>query len=250
MRKLFVLICLFSSFLSCANSIHDFKAPKTLNQSNQFLLVTAQNWNEMQGKLQRYQRDPITKEWSEVGDPMPVVIGSNGMALDLDFTHYSIKGPIKKEGDLRTPIGIFKLGPAFGFDSTSQITKNFEYLSINETTLCVDDQKSHYYNQVLDSSSVSNPDWQSREEMKKISCYRYGMIIQNNHHPKIPGGGSCIFMHLWTSNKEGTYGCIAMDESNLKQVLSWLDQDQNPTIGVFPSSVYKDIGVKWGLPNH
>ncbi|MFI4937389.1 MAG: L,D-transpeptidase [Candidatus Berkiellales bacterium] len=238
MRKLYLLFSLLFCF-----STHAGNSP----QGNQFILVITPDGDANQGLLQRYQRLSNTHQWNTVGNPMSVLVGKNGMALGFDFNNDSIKLPIKKEGDGRTPMGIFNLGPAFGFDKTSSIA-NFDYLPINEKTVCVDDPQSHYYNQVLDSSTISKPDWHSQEDMHKISVYRYGSIIQYNKDGRTPGAGSCIFIHLSTSHTTGTLGCVAMDEANLKILLAWLNKTQNPTIGLFTKSVYKEVRDKHDLP--
>lgn len=65
-------------------------------------------------------------------------IGQNGIALD------------KKEGDKKTPEGIFYLGIAFGMNATIDNNK-IEYKKINKYLYWVDDVNSKYYNQLVDS---------------------------------------------------------------------------------------------------
>lgn len=239
MQKLFILFVLL--ICSTANA-------ENITKSNQFVLVVTADGKTHQGTLQRYERQTTTAPWSTVGKVIPVVIGQKGMALGLDFNHGLVKGPIKKEGDNRTPMGIFNLGPAFGFDKTSPFTDQFDYFPINKTTVCVDDQKSHYYNQVIDSSSIFKPDWHSQEQMRNIPIYKYGSIIQYNSEQRIPGAGSCIFMHIWASHDKGTAGCVGLDEANLKEILSWLKTTQKPTIGLFTRQAYQVLKKEWQLP--
>lgn len=212
--------------------------PEPLVHSEQLILVTTQNAESFQGTLQRYQRADNSSKWHLVGQSMPVVIGKKGVALAKD----------KKEGDQRTPMGVFVIGPAFGLSATAKVTKQFDYFPLKESTICVDDIKSKYYNQVIDSTSVAKPDWDSAEMMHTISVYKHGTIIQYNSEKRLPGAGSCIFMHIWTDSHSGTDGCIAMNEADLKQVLAWLDRKHNPTIGIFSAAVYKALQQAWQLP--
>ncbi len=212
--------------------------PDLLTHSDQLILVTTQNAESFQGTLQRYQRKGKSSKWYLVDQSIPVVIGKKGVALEGK----------KKEGDQRTPMGVFVIGPAFGLSATAKVTKQFDYFPLKESTICVDDIKSKYYNQVIDSTSVATPDWHSAEMMHTISVYKHGSLIQYNSEKRLPGAGSCIFMHIWIDSHSGTDGCIAMDEANLKQVLAWLDRKHNPAIGIFSATVYKELQQPWQLP--
>lgn len=212
--------------------------PEHLAYSEQFILVTTQNVESFHGTLQRYLRAGNSSQWHLVGQSIPVVIGKKGVILEKD----------KKEGDKRTPMGVFVIGPAFGFSTTATTANQFDYFPLKETTICVDDINSKYYNQVIDSSSVAKPDWNSAERMHSIALYKHGSLIQYNNDERRKGAGSCIFMHIWIDNQSGTDGCIAMEEANLQQVLTWLDRKHNPTIGIFSENTYQELKQIWNLP--
>lgn len=191
-----------------------------LKNSKQYILVTAK-WHHAEGKLQRYQRPTLSDKWMKVGNEIPVVIGKNGLAIK------------KQEGDHRTPIGVFPIGPAFGFERHPNFIK-IPYFPLDETSICVDDPKSKFYNRLLNSASVPHPDWQSGEKMRQISLYRLGSVIQYNISPTLPGAGSCIFMHIWRNAHQGTAGCIAMQADALQNILQWLDEKDKPMIVITP----------------
>lgn len=249
MQKIGLIIGLlfFTSVLQAQNTNLP-PIPDILAESEQLLLVTTQHADTFQGSLQRYQRANKTQPWQPVGQAFPVVIGKQGVALDAALAGVAITGVRKKEGDQRTPIGVFVIGPAFGFSTAATVTQQFDYFPLKESTICVDDTRSKYYNQVLDSTSVAKPDWDSAEKMQTISVYKHGSLIQYNSEKREKGAGSCIFMHIWTDSHSGTDGCIAMEEVDLKQVLSWLDRNHNPTIGIFSATVYKQLKNPWKLP--
>lgn len=60
----------------------------------------------------------------------------------------------KKEGDLKTPIGSFNLGIAFGIHDI-QKELQIPYIQINENLYWVDDVNSRYYNLLVDVQKVS-----------------------------------------------------------------------------------------------
>ncbi len=59
--------------------------------------------------------------------------------------------------------------------------------------------------------------------------YRYGIFVA--HNPKrLPGAGSCIFMHIRKPDGTPTVGCTAMDEKELVRIMRWLDPDRHPLL--------------------
>ncbi len=178
------------------------------------------------------------------------MIGKNGSAWGDDHENIIEKenddlAPIKHEGDGKTPVGIYRLGQTFGFAETSN---SFHYFPLTDTSICVDDVNSFYYNQLIDSKQVAQVDWNSGEIMRKVPQYKMGAVILYNT-PPVKNAGSCIFLHSWKNSASGTAGCIAMEESNLSEVLYWLHEKKQPIIAVLPITVYDNIKTKWKLPN-
>lgn len=206
----------------------------TLEKSCQLLLVVIQDWHTAHGTMQRYQRNNARHTWNAVGKPLAVVIGKNGLAL------------MKKEGDLRSPAGIFPLGTAFGFSPDLKI--KMPYLQLTADSICVDDLQSKYYNRIINADSIMQPDWKSGEKMREIPQYQYGALIQYNTNHPVAGAGSCIFLHVWRHSDVGTAGCVAMQQSDLKQVLNWLDAAKQPAIALLPRELYKKRAKNLGLP--
>lgn len=200
-----------------------------LNQSSQLVLVTTMDWHDVTGVLQRYERDE-RKNWVKVGGPMAVVIGRNGVALGDERFRDQEERSRKKEGDGKTPLGIFKIGPMFGFSSKQDAAYQLNYFPLTRESICVDDSQSHYYNQLLNRNQVKKLDWNSGELMRTIATYRLGAVIQYNKDPIQPNAGSCIFLHIWKNAHTGTAGCIAMEESHLKTLLIWLSPSKNPLL--------------------
>ena len=192
-----------------------------IHQSQQLLLVQSQKWNAVKGELQRYQRDSDKQDLKKVGLRIPVVLGKNGI----------VDAAMKKEGDLRTPAGIFNIVRAFGFETKPKLI-HLPFLQITENDVCVDDPTSTYYNQLIDQSKISKPDWHSSEKMRQTELYKIGAVISYNQIHPLPGHGSCIFLHVWRNPAEGTSGCVAMSAKDLKTVLYWLEPKKHPVIAL------------------
>ena len=130
----------------------------------------------------------------------------------------------KREGDGKTPSGIFPLGIAFGYDPS--VATKMPYRQATEDDFWVDDVNSEDYNQWVKGETSAA----SREKMKRDDDqYKYGVVIEYNTNPIVKGNGSAIFLHVWKSG-ESTSGCVAMSEEMVLKILGWLDPDKKPLI--------------------
>ncbi|HWR13662.1 MAG TPA: L,D-transpeptidase family protein [Terriglobales bacterium] len=218
---------------------------ETLGNAKQALVVTTPGWNNVSGTLIRYEK--VGDQWRQVGENVPIVVGKSGLGWDaLIELPASISDPIKKEGDGRSPAGIFPIVEAFGFDPTTPETK-LPYRQLTESIECVDDPNSRSYNQIVDVKQMSHTDWDSSEKMRTIDVYKLGATVDYNHL-KVAGAGSCIFLHIWKGSDRGTAGCTAMEERNLQEVVRWLDASKSPVLIQFPAPLYKQLKDSWQLP--
>ena len=130
----------------------------------------------------------------------------------------------KKEGDLKTPIGEFKLGIAFGIHEKKDINidNSFKYIKINKNLYWVDDINSKYYNMLVDITKTKK-DWNSAENLLENKIpYEYAIEIKTNPQ-NIPGKGIAIFLHCTTKNY--TAGCIALTKNNMQKLLQLINQE-------------------------
>jgi D-alanyl-D-alanine dipeptidase len=222
-----------------------------LSPSRQLLVVTSPDWNAVEGNLQRYERAGPHKPWKTVGDPITIVVGKNGLGWGagvVPVEGMSPGDPIKKEGDGKAPAGIFRLSTAFGYAPQEESGWTMPYVPLTPTVECVDDTSSKYYNRVLDRGTVA-PDWNSSEHMRRDDeLYRWGIVVDHNADPIKPGGGSCIFMHIWRGRGQGTVGCTAMPQEELEAVLGWLDPRKEPLFVQLPMGRYYKLRKRWKLP--
>jgi L,D-peptidoglycan transpeptidase YkuD (ErfK/YbiS/YcfS/YnhG family) len=130
----------------------------------------------------------------------------------------------KREGDGKSPSGVFPLGIAFGYDPS--VATKMPYRQATEDDFWVDDVNSEDYNKWIQGK----PDAASWEKMKRDDDqYKYGAVIEYNMHPIVKGNGSAIFLHVW---KDGgaTLGCVSMPEEMVLEILGWLDPAKKPLI--------------------
>ena len=210
-----------------------FAYGQNIPNTQQLIVVTTQNWSTPNGTLQRYEKSK--NAWHKVGKATSIKLGRNGLGWGRGL-HTIPKGAkiVKKEGDGKAPAGIFTLKQAFGY---KHFDTNYPYEVYKSTDHCVDDSKSKNYNKIIDSTKVKK-DYKSFEHMRfPKDYYKYGIVVNHNHIDEkgaVKGAGSCIFMHI---KKVSTAGCTVMNESEMKEVLQWLDVKSHPllvqgTVGV------------------
>lgn len=226
---------------------------KELYLSTQLIVVTTPDWNAADGKLQRYERVLPKGDWKPVGEPISIVVGKNGLGWGSGiFSADALRvagsdDPIKKEGDGKAPAGVFRLGTAFGYAPEILWAWKMPYLKLTESVECVDDTASRFYNRIVYRTSVK-PDWNSSEHMlRNDELYRWGIVVEHNAQ-RVPGKGSCIFLHIWRGSGQGTVGCTAMPREQLELLLSWLNRAKDPLLLQVPNAEYIRLKGRFNLP--
>jgi L,D-peptidoglycan transpeptidase YkuD (ErfK/YbiS/YcfS/YnhG family) len=222
-----------------------------LNVCRQLILVTTPNWNTLNATVHLYERPTAgATSWRETRGPIPAIIGNQGFAWGIGMHGTGAPGePRKREGDLKSPAGVFRLAAVFGIADPAQAAfLRLPYRQVTSTTEAIDDPNSKYYNQIVDRKSIPHPDWSSAESMLQVGGrYRFGIVIA--HNPGcIPGQGSCIFLHVWDKRYAGTTGCTAIGLNDLTCVLHWLDAKADPLIVQLPLPEYQRLKIPWALP--
>jgi D-alanyl-D-alanine dipeptidase len=157
-------------------------------------------------------------------------------------------GPPKREGDGRSPAGVFDLRSATGYAATPPPGTKLPYRTATPSLRCVDDSASAFYNQLVDEAQVRK-DWSSAEDMRRRDdLYRLVVWVGHNDQPVEATGGSCIFLHLRASSTSTTAGCTAFDAAPLEALLTWLDPARRPVLVQLPREAYRALASSWGLP--
>ena len=221
-------------------------APTTL-KTEQLMVVLTEGWNSLQATLYGYEKHK--GKWV-LQFSNEVVVGSNGLGIGDGLVPLVIDGaPVKKEGDLKAPAGIFSIGTAFGYAGSGDAKWiHNPYTQAGDTVICVDDMHSAHYNTLLNKDSAKS-DWNSFEYMhRKDVYYKWGLFVNHNAGMPVPGHGSCIFMHIWENNHEGTEGCTAMPETDILRILHWINAKRNPLLVQMPKAEYGKLVAQYNLP--
>lgn len=176
-----------------------------ISDSSQLIIVDSNATN-----CEVYCYEKIDSYWSLLYNTTGIV-GKNGTVSN------------KQEGDHCTPKGLFSLGFVFG---TENINTKMEFRLINNNCYWIDDSKSTYYNQWVESNEIS---WESAEHLIDYpQSYHYGIVINYNTDPIVQYAGSAIFLHCMS----GTYtaGCVAVPEEDMIYILKWLNKEYQPII--------------------
>tara|TARA_B100000965_G_scaffold228242_1_gene191042 strand:+ start:92 stop:586 length:495 start_codon:yes stop_codon:yes gene_type:complete len=134
----------------------------------------------------------------------------------------------KKEGDGKTPKGIFKIGNLYfrknRIRKPSTLLKCLEIK--NSMGWCNDVNFPKKYNKLIEI------DKKIRHEKLKRKDYKYDLLIPIKYNFKKPitGLGSCIFIHL-TKDYKPTAGCIALKKKDFLIMLKLIKK--NSKIKIF-----------------
>jgi len=127
----------------------------------------------------------------------------------------------KKEGDLSTPKGLFKIGPVYYRKDRIRLTKcKIKKKVIKKNMGWCDDIKSKKYNR-----EITFPYKYSAEKLyraKKI--YDIFINIKYNYLPANKGKGSAIFLHLTNKKYKATKGCIAIQKKDFLKILPLINR--------------------------
>ena len=246
------LVTLLIAGLAFAGSAVAASAPSAAwSNAGQMILVTVPDWNTIEGTLHAYQRDD-GGAWHEVGAARPVVIGKSGAAWGIGLNPAQHDGPQKREGDGRSPAGVFRIGTAFGYAAHADTA--LPYLALTATDWCMDVSGMPLYNRIADTAKVGATALKGASEPMRRDLhangdqrYRMGFVIEQNPR-NVPQAGSCIFAHLWKSPTDATAGCTAMTPAVMQSLLAWLKPQDHPVFVLLPQAEYERLRNTWQLP--
>jgi len=127
----------------------------------------------------------------------------------------------KKEGDLATPKGLFKLGLIYYRNDRNKYFKSkLKKKAIRKNMGWCDDPKSKKYNK-----EIAFP-FKYRAEKLYRSSRNYDIFIniKYNYSPVIKENGSAIFLHLTNKKFKGTEGCVALLKKDFLKILPHINK--------------------------
>lgn len=120
----------------------------------------------------------------------------------------------KREGDLRTPSGVYPLGFGFGVDPNPGLARTWR--RVGPEDVWVDDPGSRLYNTWQELPA--NGRWDSAETLYTRRSYALAQLVEYNT-ARVPGRGSGIFLHV--DHASPTTGCVSVPRSQLVRVFRW-----------------------------
>src|SRR5215210_2762161 len=105
-----------------------------LDESRQLIVVKTQGWNSTPALMQLFERSRVGEVWTPASPAYPAVVGGNGVAWGIGLHSNPADGhALKKEGDGRSPAGVFSLSRIYGYAPAEETRSlKFSYLQIND----------------------------------------------------------------------------------------------------------------------
>ena len=219
------------------------------SNSTQCLLGLADSWDSSHATLQLFQKSG--NQWQPQGEAWKARLGKNGLIWGHGLHPLPKNALIKKEGDMRSPAGVFSIGGAWGYEPSIRKHPLLPYRKVTPCDLWVEDPSSTRYNQHLVLDRPPSSAWEKKQQMKQSDpAHALKLYIGHNSHPHtIPGDGSSIFFHIWRAGgAKPTAGCTTMDETKLRQLIARIDPSRNPIYVLLPTSEYTKFRKAWKLP--
>lgn len=219
MKKLFLFISLIFSQYAISQTAELNKNDvlrlvdnhkQSLDTIQQLLLVI--NNNDTSNMATLVALEKRNKKWRLKFNPMVASIGRNGFALPGE----------KVEGDGKSPTGVFALGQLFSYENI--VNTSLPFIQTIEDDIWIDDTNHKDYNKYIKGNTTAT----SFEHLHLAGVYyKYCMVIEYNTNPVIKGKGSAIFFHVADAYYKPTAGCVAIQETDMNKILSWL----KPNVG-------------------
>ena len=147
----------------------------------------------------------------------------------LSFKGYKLKCSIgksgikskKKEGDLATPKGNFKIGILYyRKDRVKGFKCKIKKKNIKKNMGWCDDSKSNKYNRAI----VFPFRFSAEKLYRKDKIYDLFINIKYNYETVTRGKGSAIFLHITDKKYKPTKGCIALTKVDFLKILPLIEK--------------------------
>ena len=147
----------------------------------------------------------------------------------LIYGNYKVKCAIgkrgigikKREGDLITPSGIYKIKYIFYRpDKIKNLKTKLRKKTINKKMGWCDDPKSKKYNKLINLPFKFNYEKLYRAD----GIYDIILVLNFNSKPIKRNRGSAIFIHIAKKNYSPTKGCVAIRRADIKILAKKIDK--------------------------
>lgn len=224
--------------------------------TRQLIIGIAPDKNSSHVTLSIFEKN--NNRWAQTSKAWKGRLGRNGLAWGIGLHPNNLTGTNKREGDGRSPAGIFRIGSesgfAFGYAPAINKLPTLPYKQITSKDLWVEDSSSPYYNRHLLISHEPKTTWEKKAQMRQGDyAHSLKLFIAHNESTSkkraIPNAGSSIFFHIWRGGgSKATAGCTTMQADQLKSLISKIDPNKNPTYLLLTADDYKKYRATWKLP--
>ena len=145
----------------------------------------------------------------------------------LSYNNYKVKCSIgkrginikRKEGDLITPKGSFKVKRVFyRKDRIKKLSTKIKKTVIKKNMGWCDDPRSRNYNQLIRYPFS----FKSEKLFRSDNIYDIILVLNFNMNPIKKNKGSAIFIHVAKKKYLSTKGCVAISKIELKKLIKLL----------------------------
>lgn len=244
MRRSFLFVFLsFASLLSASPIPADAKV---------LILAVPANWNSTHTRLQAYRRVGADHPWTAWTPAFEANLGRNGLAWGRGC-HPAQEGPQKREGDLKSPAGVFQLGSILYGSEEKNPLNGWRYRRVTDRDLWIEDPQSTNYNRHLILSAHEEfPANHLFDRMRQNDpAHALKIFIRHNAPPGVqPGAGSAIFFHLSRGTDHPTTGCTTLLRADFETLFGKCPPEDHPIYVLLPLSSYLGLRSDWGLPEN
>ena len=224
-------------------------------RSTQAVIGIADTWDSSYATLSLVEKN-AAGQWVRTLGPIRARLGRAGLVWGLGL-HANPRGAtLKKEGDGRSPAGIFAIGGLW--TTTPTPVKRHPQLPevrVGPRDLWVSDPATpKLYNRHVRLDHPAATPWELREQMRQTDyAHSIKLLICHNTEETpgrpVAGAGSSIFFHIWRRDGGApTAGCTAMEEKQLRALISRLNPACRPVYILLPRSEYARLRAGWMLP--
>ena len=147
----------------------------------------------------------------------------------LTFNNYKAKcsigkrgiGVKKKEGDLITPKGKYKIKYILYRKDRVKLRSKIKKIEIKKEMGWCDDPNSKKYNKLI---KLPSP-YKYEKLYKKENIYDIIIVLNYNMNPTVKNKGSAIFIHVAKKNYKKTEGCVAIKKTHILQIIKDLNKN-------------------------
>ena len=240
-------ILFFAAFFSVLSApLRAFELPQN---SRQCLVGIAEGWDSSEVTLRLFEK--TGDKWGQSGAEWKGRLGRDGLVWGLGLSPAPEGAALKREGDWRTPAGVFKIGGAWGYAPDIARRPGMPYEQVTSRDLWVEDPASPLYNQHVRLKAEPSTAWEKKQQMRQDDpAHALELFIAHNAPPAArPGAGSSIFFHIWRGGgTKPTAGCTTMSEQNLRSLIAAIDPSKNPLYVILPRPEYERLRAAWKLP--